>query len=396
MRVAMVISNGYEPDVRVQKEAHTLALAGYDVTVIAWDRVCQFAPHELEPIPEGLASALAEWPGRVVHTPGAVPIIRIQTSAGYRTGRRLLLKMPIFGWRLLGELRRLRPDVVHAHDLDTLPVAYLYHKLARVPVVFDAREFYPGMVRANVGGALSLMLDRLDHWLAPRVDAILTVGERLAARYRDMGGRVWVVHNSQPLPDRVALDRVGTALRRSWGVPDDALLVIYVGMLTPDRLLTPILEAVPKLDHVWLAVGGYGPQLPAVQEVAKACKRILVLGRVPLAEVSSVVAAGDVIYYGLEAHDLNSFYFMPNLAFFALAVGRPLLTTPVGEIADVVQREGCGVVMADTAETALQQLSDPAFRATLADRARYLGQDEYTWMRAATQLGDVYHTLFLR
>jgi glycosyltransferase involved in cell wall biosynthesis len=396
-RVAMLISNGHEPDVRIQKEAHTLALAGYSVTVIAWDRAQRLPAHEVENVPAPLAAALAGWPGRAADEPEPVAVMRIHVPAGYRMGRRLLRSLPGFWWRAFQELRRARPCVVHAHDLDTLPVAFLYSRLARVPVIYDSREYYPGMVQANVGKRASRTLDRLDHWLTPRVDAVIAVGERLAARHRAMGGRVWIVDNSQPLRDADTTEQAGKAYRQALGVPEHVLLVVYVGYLTPDRYLDPVLKAVPHLEQVWLAVGGTGPQLERVQQAAAACERIRVLGWIPLEQVAVAVASGDVVYYGLNALNPNSAYMPPNLAFFALAVGRPILTTPVGEIADLVQRERCGVVMPtatpEAAERALVQLCDKAYHASLANRARYIGQTAYNWSCAATQLLDVYRYL---
>jgi glycosyltransferase involved in cell wall biosynthesis len=396
-RVAMLVSNGHGPDVRIQKEAHTLALAGYRVTVIAWDRESRFPAHEVESVPAPLAAALAEWPGRAADEPEPVAVMRIHVAAGYRTGRRLLRSLPGFWWRAFQELRRTRPCVVHAHDLDTLPVAFLYSRLAQTPVAYDVREYYPGMVRATVGERTSRALDRLDHWLTPRVDAVVTIGDRLAARHRAMGGRVWIVNNSQPLHDAGTTEQARESLRRSLGVPEDGLLVVYVGYLTPDRCLDPLLNAVPHLAQVWLAVGGTGPQLQVVQQAAADCERIRVLGWIPLAQVAAVVASGDVAYYGLDARNTNSVYFLPNLAFFALAAGRPILTTPVGEIADLVQREQCGVVMPaatpEAAERALVQLCDKAYHATLANRARHIGRTAYNWSCAATQLLDMYRYL---
>jgi glycosyltransferase involved in cell wall biosynthesis len=240
-------------------------------------------------------------------------------------------------------------------------------------------------------------LERVDRWLAPRVDGIVTVGDRLAARYRAMGGRVWIVHNTQPLPDMDVLDVRGRAYRRSLGVPDDALLVTYVGFLNPERLLTPLLEAVPDVANVWCAIGGTGPNLPQVQDAAARCDRIRALGWVPLADVPTVIAASDVVYYGLDARNQNAYYFMPNLSFFALAAGRPVLTTPVGEIAEVVRQEQCGVVLesatSDAVRDALHKLCEPVYRATLTRYARYSGQERYHWAYAATHLLEAYCSL---
>ena len=37
-KIVIARSNAVEPDSRVEKEANSLAKAGYDVTILAWDR----------------------------------------------------------------------------------------------------------------------------------------------------------------------------------------------------------------------------------------------------------------------------------------------------------------------------------------------------------------------
>ena len=396
-RVAMLISSGYAPDTRLQKQAHTLSAAGCRVTIVAWDRLRRYPVTSRERAPDLLAETLRAWSGRRVEQPEPVSVVRVRVAAGYRTGRPLLTRMPRFWWQAFHELRRIRPDVIHACDLDTLPVATLYRRLTGTPVIYDAREFYPGMVQANVGPLLSRALDALDGWLTPRMDAVLAVGERLAARHRTLGGRVWIVPNAQALPPDELTTSARPLIREGLGMPDDALLVVYVGYLTPDRLLAPLLDAVCALPDAWLLIGGVGPQAELVASYAARCPRIQPLGWVPVDDVVAVVSSADVVYYGLDAQNPNSFYFMPNLAFTALAVGRPLLTTPVGEIAEVVRQERCGIVMqspsADAAIEALESLRDRAFRAALAEQARRLGRSRYHWGHAATQLLDAYNCM---
>ncbi len=393
-KVAMLVTNGYGPDWRVQKEAHTLALAGHRVTVIAWDRTQLYAPHQIEHTPDVLRAALDGWQWAAQQPPEPVAIVRIGVSAGYRTGRPLLRTMPRFWLRALNELRRIQPDIVHAHDLDTVPVAYLYAQRAGIPVIYDAHEYYAGMVRDNLGVGLAALLDRMDGWYSPRVTAMLAMSERLVKRHRDMGAKVWFVSNSQPLVDRAGLVQKGAARRQQWHIPAEALLLVYVGYLNPDRLLSIILEAVPRRENVWLVIGGDGPQRTLVEAAAAGCPRIKYVGWVPQQEVAEMVAAGDVVYYGLNAAVENVNYSLSNLALFALSTGRPILTTPVGEVAEVVEREDCGVVMAtsttDAAEQALGQLEDAPRRARWTEHASYLGETKYHWRMAADQLMDAY------
>lgn len=386
----MLLSRPYTPDVRAEKEAHTLAAAGWRVSVVAWDREGRYSPHMRAAVPDALVRVLASQ----AHKPGGVTVTHIAIRAGYRTGPRLLYTIPQFWWRAWIELCRLQPDVVHAHDLDTLPVAVAYRARTGARVVFDAREYYPGMVQASVGRPLSRALDALERWLIPQVDAVLTVGERLAQRYQELGTPTWIVHNAQPLPDVALVSAQRRAFRRQMGVPDDALLVVYVGYLNPDRLIAPILDAMPDVARVWFAVGGSGPHEALLQAAASHCDRIRSLGWVALADVPAVVAASDAVYYGLDADNPNSQYFMPNLAFYAWAAGRPILTTPVGEIADVVAREGCGIVLESAtraaARAALAQLCEAADRDRLTQNARSVGQRLYHWGQAADELLKAY------
>jgi glycosyltransferase involved in cell wall biosynthesis len=103
------------------------------------------------------------------------------------------------------------------------------------------------------------------------------------------------------------------------------------------------------------------------------------------------------VYYGLEPSNLNSPYFMPNLAFHALAAGRPLLVTPVGEIAEVVGQSRCGVVMeaatGEAARLALERLKGATYRVTLGRQARYICQEQYNWSYAAVQLLALYRCI---
>ena len=44
--IVMLLSNPFQPDPRVLKEARSLVQAGYKVTVICWDRKGEFAARE--------------------------------------------------------------------------------------------------------------------------------------------------------------------------------------------------------------------------------------------------------------------------------------------------------------------------------------------------------------
>ena len=114
----MLLRNAFTHDTRVEKEARSLTDAGYKVTVIAE------ADREL-------------------------PLEEIRD--GYRVQRVARPPRGIFGVRLIRHLRTLEraliatvPDILHAHDSDTLsPVSRAAGRLG-APFVLDAHELWLG------------------------------------------------------------------------------------------------------------------------------------------------------------------------------------------------------------------------------------------------------------
>ena len=47
MKVIMVVTNHFNPDPRVYKEAKSLVRNGYEVIIIAWDRVGKYPEKEV-------------------------------------------------------------------------------------------------------------------------------------------------------------------------------------------------------------------------------------------------------------------------------------------------------------------------------------------------------------
>ena len=102
------------------------------------------------------------------------------------------LCLPRFwGW-CLGQLLAMRGRelVVHAHDLDTLPLAAFAAKLLHAPLVYDCHENYPALVEGAVSHRAALRLHRLEARLLPRCDGVLAAGPQGLVRLAEMRGTV--------------------------------------------------------------------------------------------------------------------------------------------------------------------------------------------------------------
>lgn len=115
----MTISNPFKPHPRVYKEAKSLAKAGHEVIVIAWDREGRY-PKEEEV--EGFR------------------VIRVGPKARY--GFRMAFKLPLFYIRTFLLLLKLKPEIVHTYDFDTALMGLLMKLLKKTGWVYDIQDLY--------------------------------------------------------------------------------------------------------------------------------------------------------------------------------------------------------------------------------------------------------------
>jgi glycosyltransferase involved in cell wall biosynthesis len=375
--VLMLLTNAYEPDPRVRQEALALIGMGCRVRLLAWDRDLKGKPNESM---EGVEVERVFLPSK--HGRGSMQMFFYAW---------LYLKMLWKGWRT-------RFEVVHCHDLDTLPLGYLLGKLKRKPIVYDAHENFTDMLQGSVHPALRQGLLWLENFLIRRVDLLITVGEKLRRHFAERGARhSAVVGNWKRLDEYSRTPEQNLAVRRRLGIPDSAMVVACITQLLRDRKIEEVVQAVKQCPGIYLIIGGNGVLEDRVREWAEQNPRIIYVGFIRGAEIPDYTSAADVIYYGFDPENPNARFSAPNKLYEALAAGRPLITGDFGEIADVVREAGCGIVLpqyspADIRE-ALEQLVKSSEREAMALSASRFGRTAMNWQKGEEILHREYSAL---
>ncbi len=190
-------------------------------------------------------------------------------------------------------------------------------------------------------------------------------------------------------------DRRRPALRREWGVPDGATVVLFSGSFRPWHGVHVLEEAArrlrPRADLFFLLAGG--PRAGAASEY-----RGLALGSVPYERMPEVVASADI---GVAPYDTSrlaqlqlGFFWSPLKIFEYMASGLPTVTVPRPPLTDIVRegQEGRHAREADPIELArvLAGLADePDARARMGLAARERVVARYSWARHCEQLERV-------
>ncbi len=190
-------------------------------------------------------------------------------------------------------------DVIHTmHPFVAGRTALAWARRSHVPLVFTAHTQYHAYVHyaPTPSGVTTWAVRRHVRAFAHEVDLVLAPGAAIVDTLRDYG----YAGPIEPMPNPVDLASYeGTpdpALRARFGVPDDALLAVYVGRMGHEKGLPLLLEAFelarrsePRLH---LLMVGDGPLRTPL--AARAQAHVHWVGPVPHHEVAHHLVAADV------------------------------------------------------------------------------------------------------
>lgn len=214
-------------------------------------------------------------------------------------------------------------------------------------------------------------------------DRVVAVTEGLREDLANMGVRVeklLVAHDAAD-PLRFQLGETKAASRRALGLPEDAVLAVYVGRFYPEQGIATLMAAAEKLKNAKAVfVGGEGE-----------CRNGIFAGRVRHAEVPRWLHAADLAvmpYVGTSLH--VSRHASPMKLFEYLAAGLPVISSDLPSVREVLTEEaGVFVTPDDPAAlaAAIDALAaDPERRRAMGDSSLRLGRAHGWSARAARVL----------
>lgn len=244
-------------------------------------------------------------------------------------------------------------DLLHANDLEALPVAVEAAKRCGGRVVFDAHEYYPEQAQ---------FLAKRRKWIyAPyhryllrkylaRVDAFVTVSPGLAALYRDnFGADAEVVRN---VPEYV-----GVPFRP---VDPKMIQLVHHGGAKRARRLETLIEMMGHLDRAYtltlFLVEHESPYARQLQGLAASIApgRIFVRPAPAPGDIVPTISGFDLGVHVLPPIGLNHIHALPNKVFEYINAGLAVVVGTGPDVADLVRKTDVGVAVGscDAAEIA--------------------------------------------
>lgn len=258
--------------------------------------------------------------------------------------------------RLVRELRRFGPDIIHTHGAKagTLGrLAALVSGCGRLRVVV-VHTFHGHSLTGYFSPRRSALFTRIERFLAKATTRLIAVSEEVRDDLVRLG--VAPVEHFEVIRLGLDLERFlvdgparadrGAAMRAKLGVPPDARVVTLIARLVPikrvDRFLALAAKLAAELDDVWFLVVGDG-ELGERLRAQPQPERVVWAGF--QRDVPAVCFASDVVVLTSDNEGT------PVSLIEAQAAGVPVVSTRVGGAASVVA-PGSGALVADADDLA--------------------------------------------
>jgi glycosyltransferase involved in cell wall biosynthesis len=377
-RIVMLLSNAFNPDDRVRNEALALSDLKYNVIIVAWDR---FFNKPQQEVIDGIT------------------IKRLRLKAGYGQGLRKFFNYFQIWILFLIQVVKLKPEIVHCHDFDTYFVGLIYTMFNRkTKLVFDAHENYYMMMKPLVPKIISRFISFSEKKSIKYADLVISSCVATGNHYRERGANNLVVIGNWKDPVLYEFPPEKILKERNEIGANDCLIITYIGSLTEDRNVIPLIEAVRNRPWAFLIIGGTGGQEQEIKQLCGTLSNTYFPGYIHPDDVPLYTSISDVIYYGLDATDLYAPYNAPNKLFEALAAGKSIIASDLGgELSNIVKTEKCGVLISSITSVsigeALDEIADSTLRVVMENNSKRAGETLYNWKTASNKLRNAYQCM---
>ena len=371
-RVLMLLSNSFAHDPRVYMEAKTLVKNGYSVTVLAWDRKKRERPFEDK---------------------DGIKVIRVYNTRFMDILKYDILKLH-FWWKM-GIKRALELykessfDIIHAHDLDTLPIGVALKKKLGLPLIYDAHEIWGYMIARDFPEIISKYYLLREKRLLKYVDRIITVSDNFKKYFQNITDKpIEIIMNAKPL-----------ILTEYEPPQNDIFTLIYIGSLNKSRFLIETVEIVRGLKNVRLIIGGIGKK-DYVDKLEKECEKssnVEFIGKVPMDEVLIRTKQADAVLFVLNPENMNNKNSLGNKVFEAMVCGRPVIVSNGTYAGEFVKKENVGIVVDYNKESLkggiIKLRDNPQLREKLGRNALKAAREKYNWEIQSKKLVRIYEEI---
>lgn len=293
-------------------------------------------------------------------------------------------------------------DLIHAHDLNSLPIAYLISLIKRVPFIYDSHELWSQSHHSISSKYILNMIALMERFFAKRTTRIITVSDSI----KEYLEKYFSVNNIEVIRNIPSYTHSGNynLLREQYNLSNEIKICLYQGMISEHRgvslIVKSAIEVCEKNNKVVFFFLGEGEHLDKFKNLVKEkgfYEQIFFLGRIEQDKLLKYTMSADIGIHAISNTCLNHEYCLPNKVFEYLHSNLVLVVTNLIELSKFVEENEIGLTFRDNDYLDLEK----KITELLTNEALYLGYKNnvgkiapnLTWSNEYLKLRNMYQDL---
>lgn len=299
-------------------------------------------------------------------------------------------------------IKKEKPDIIHERETYLNFSGFLLAKKLKIPYVLEVNSIMMYEVRDSfpVYQKIHRIIEKK---LYSGSDGIIAVSDAIKNHIVSRGvskEKIKVIPNGvdenifnpslsgQEVRKKYGLGKkhvigFGGSLHQQWQGIDDLLKAARVISST-------------KPSVVFLIIGGTEAEVKKFQNIAP--ENVLFIGQIEHKKMPAYLAAADILTAPYkkekELKDID-FYNSPIKLFEYMAMGKPIITSNIGQISEIIRHKQTGILVKpgnykELARNILSLIEDDHLKRELGHNARAEVEGKYTWKQNARRTMDVY------
>ena len=305
-KVYMILTNGFDPDVRVYKEAKYLVSKGYDVEILCWDRRCEYIDKQ-EEIIDGIKAK------------------RFCIKSKLETGMKQIIPYIKFMITIKNYIKKHNYSYIHCHDFDgAIAGLYINHRKKAI-MVFDMHEIYNAYSYAKFK-----IFKHIFNHVVKKSNYIVYVNDE---QIKDIKNEKKLVY----LPN-YPLKETYEPIKKEDN--NGILRINYIGSVRDVESLLVLNDVENKYD---VGVYGIGSGYEKLIESIKDHKKLSIYGKYDgLKDSSNIYRHTDVLYCVYNPNVFNWKKALPIKLFEAIVTQTPIIVAKDTEVEKIVNNYRIG------------------------------------------------------
>ena len=243
-------------------------------------------------------------------------------------------------------LKHEKIDIIIAGDLYALSSAT---KFKDAHIIYDCREIYTELAAHQSKPLYKKVSYWYEKYFLKYVNTILTTADSdeklLKQKYQNFKHLDWHKIYNYPIHHS---NSTKYNIKEKLNIPMNHTTIIYQGVIQKYRGINQLIKLVSSTNNITGIIIGDGEEKNHYVQQARSLQvldKIKFISKVPYLELLNYTATCDIGWLVIEGHGISNQLAMPNKLFEYTLMGLPVISSPLKNMKNIVEKYNLGVVV---------------------------------------------------